>query len=83
MKRILKAPVLEQLDEKVLKGKFSYRFDWDDLCKRCFLGFFIPKGQTNKCSHCGLAEGRVVKRIRRKKIGGKYGRNSGKVQTAK
>jgi hypothetical protein len=83
MKRIIRAPIIEALNEKATVGEFSWRFDWDELCKRCFIGFFVPKGQMNRCSHCGMAEGRVVKRIRRKNIGGKYGRNSGKVQTAK
>ncbi len=50
------------------------------LCLRCHEEF----GEGRKCEWCGVDRGRRVMRSRRiRKIGGKHGRNSGKVHTAK
>lgn len=49
-------------------------------CTRCHELF----GEGNKCGYCGVGRDRPVRRMRRtNKIGGKHGRNSGKVGTAK
>lgn len=48
-------------------------------CVRCK----EPFGTDDTCQDCGVHRSRVVKRIRRRNIGGKYGRNSGKVTSSK
>lgn len=47
-------------------------------CLRCYEGDYAG----GKCSFCGVKESRPVRYIRRRIIGGKYGRNSGTVGTA-
>lgn len=51
-------------------------------CARCREGVHI--GPRGKCNYCGSTDRYpVAKRRRRKTIGGKRGRNSGKVKTSK
>lgn len=51
----------------------------DGTCVRCRSIF----GDAPRCSWCGVGRERIVRRIRRHKIGGKRGRNSGVHGTAK
>lgn len=52
----------------------------DGSCIRCN----EPFGDTNRtCSYCGVHEDRRVVKKRRRKIGGKRGRNSGSTGSAK
>lgn len=44
-------------------------------CIRCRSRF----GEHEHCRHCGVHKDRIVRKARRRKIGGKRGRNSGKV----
>lgn len=44
-------------------------------CIRCGSAF----GSGQSCLNCGVGRGRIVRNSRRHKIGGKRGRNSGKV----
>lgn len=44
-------------------------------CIRCKTWF----GNGDRCRECGVGRLRVVRNLRRHKIGGKRGRNSGKV----
>lgn len=48
-------------------------------CVRCR----EPFGNGEKCHNCGVHRNRPVRKMRRHKIGGKRGRNSGKVKTSK
>lgn len=48
-------------------------------CLRCSESF----GNGVLCQECGVHKNRVVRRHRARKIGGKRGRNSGKVHTSK
>lgn len=50
------------------------------ICIRCHEEF----GTSRNCSYCGVGRDRPVRQIHRtNKIGGKRGRNSGTVHTAK
>jgi hypothetical protein len=49
-------------------------------CIRCREEF----GERERCQECGVHEDRIVRKMRRRRpIGGKRGRNSGTVNTAK
>lgn len=49
------------------------------VCLRCR----EPFGEGKRCANCNVhKDRRIVKRIGRRKIGGKRGRNSGRVGTA-
>lgn len=48
-------------------------------CLRCGEGFY----KAGYCNFCGVNASRPVRRIRRRVINGKYGRNSGTVNTSK
>lgn len=50
-------------------------------CLRCKYEDNFPS--RSNCYECGTHRNRIVKKVRRRKIGGKRGRNSGKVQTNK
>jgi hypothetical protein len=51
-------------------------------CIRCHEDF--GERHDGRCQECGVHEDRVVRKMRRRRpIGGKRGRNSGKVNTAK
>lgn len=60
------------------------------LCPRCHddndFEFPHPNGGRDACSNCGVRKGRPIlsrNSMRRRKIGGKRGRNSGTTGTAK
>ena len=50
-------------------------------CNRCKFDDNYP--HRTHCFECGAGRHRPVRKCRRRKIGGKRGRNSGKVQTNK
>lgn len=50
-------------------------------CNRCQFSDNYPGRDT--CFDCGASRDRPARKIRRRKIGGKRGRNSGKVGTSK
>lgn len=49
----------------------------NEKCKRCHEDF----GTGFRCQECGIARGRIVRYKRNRNIGGKHGRNSGKVSS--
>jgi hypothetical protein len=49
------------------------------ICTRCK----EPFGSGPRCLECGVHKDRIVRRIRRRHVGGKRGRNSGTTNKAK
>lgn len=49
------------------------------LCIRCRHSF----GERERCVECGVHRSRIVRPMRRRRIGGKRGRNSGTTNKAK
>jgi hypothetical protein len=50
-----------------------------DVCARCHEPFVGMPSNPRRCGECGLQKGRPVRERRTRRIGGKRGRNSGKV----
>lgn len=48
-----------------------------EKCKRCHEEF----GHGPRCQECGIGKHRIVRKKRNRNIGGKRGRNSGKVSS--